>query len=213
LAQKAQSPGFTFKNYAQHEYLFMRWKEYFLVPDHKVKTITGASFEGFYYICFNQSAGSVTGIYFHSKSEKWVNFRVYRKLSSNITLDTSNWNLSMSRTGVVWERWSFDERLWMTFLTTNLFPAGYYIHWRRISVSFGCVLAISSFYTAIFQTQRGIRSMSWQIWGGVDVYTCILKQSYFVEYASPLSTLLLVSFPRYIGCWPGPINVKWMSSH
>jgi len=70
LAQQAQSPGFTFKNYAKHEYLFMRWKEYFLVPDHKVKTITGASFEGFYYICFNQSAGSVTGIYFHSKSEK-----------------------------------------------------------------------------------------------------------------------------------------------
>jgi len=50
----------------------MRWKEYFLVPDHKVKTITGASFEGFYYICFNQCSGSVSGIYFHAKSEKYV---------------------------------------------------------------------------------------------------------------------------------------------
>ncbi|PSK37423.1 hypothetical protein B9Z65_2165 [Elsinoe australis] len=71
LAKQAKSPTFTFKNYAQREHLFMRWKEYFLVPDHKVKTITGASFEGFYYICFNQCSGSVNGIYFHAKSEKY----------------------------------------------------------------------------------------------------------------------------------------------
>ena len=29
----------------------MRWKERFLVPDHKVKDINGASFAGFYYVC------------------------------------------------------------------------------------------------------------------------------------------------------------------
>jgi hypothetical protein len=50
----------------------MRWKEHFLVPDHKVRTINGASFEGFYYICFNQIHGTVSGIYFHAKSEKYV---------------------------------------------------------------------------------------------------------------------------------------------
>lgn len=50
----------------------MRWKEYFLVPDHRVRTISGASFEGFYYICFNQVEGTVSGIYFHAKSEKSV---------------------------------------------------------------------------------------------------------------------------------------------
>lgn len=50
----------------------MRWKEHFLVPDHRVRTINGASFEGFYYICFNMREGSVSGIYFHSKSEKYV---------------------------------------------------------------------------------------------------------------------------------------------
>jgi hypothetical protein len=50
----------------------MRWKEYFLVPDHRVREILGASFEGFYYICFNQVAGTVSGIYFHAKSEKLV---------------------------------------------------------------------------------------------------------------------------------------------
>jgi hypothetical protein len=59
-----QDPG-------QKETIFMRWKEHFLVPDHRVKTITGASFEGFYYICFNQISGEISGIYFHSKSEKY----------------------------------------------------------------------------------------------------------------------------------------------
>jgi hypothetical protein len=31
-------------------YVFMRWKERFLVPDHKVRDISGASFAGFYYL-------------------------------------------------------------------------------------------------------------------------------------------------------------------
>jgi hypothetical protein len=50
----------------------MRWKEHFLLPDHRVRTISGASFEGFYYICFNQCQGTVSGIYFHAKSEKYA---------------------------------------------------------------------------------------------------------------------------------------------
>ncbi|KAI9786048.1 MAG: hypothetical protein M1816_008139 [Peltula sp. TS41687] len=61
---------YAIKNYSQREHVFMRWKEYFLIPDHKVRTINGASFEGFYYICFNQVSGTVSGIYFHAKSEK-----------------------------------------------------------------------------------------------------------------------------------------------
>jgi hypothetical protein len=56
----------------QKEHLFMRWKEYFLVPDHRVRTISGASFEGFYYISFNQVSGGIEGIYFHAKSEKYA---------------------------------------------------------------------------------------------------------------------------------------------
>ncbi|KAF3005641.1 hypothetical protein E8E13_003403 [Curvularia kusanoi] len=59
------------KDWMQKEHLFMRWKEYFLVPDHRVKTISGASFEGFYYISFNQVSGSIEGIYFHAKSERF----------------------------------------------------------------------------------------------------------------------------------------------
>ncbi|KAI1260587.1 vacuolar import and degradation protein [Xylariaceae sp. FL1019] len=61
----------TIPNLHNKENVFMRWKEHFLVPDHRVTTITGASFEGFYYICFNAKEGSVSGIYFHSKSEKF----------------------------------------------------------------------------------------------------------------------------------------------
>lgn len=72
LAKQAKRPDFSYKNFAQRENIFMRWKEYFLVPDHRVRTISGASFEGFYYICFNQVSGSISGIYFHAKSEKCV---------------------------------------------------------------------------------------------------------------------------------------------
>ncbi|RAL10491.1 GID4/VID24 family protein [Aspergillus homomorphus CBS 101889] len=71
LAKQARKPDFTFRNYAQREHIFMRWKEYFLVPDHRVRSISGASFEGFYYICFNQVEGTVAGIYFHAKSERY----------------------------------------------------------------------------------------------------------------------------------------------
>lgn len=71
LAKQAKRQDFSYKNFAQRENVFMRWKEYFLVPDHRVRTINGASFEGFYYICFNQVSGSISGIYFHAKSEKF----------------------------------------------------------------------------------------------------------------------------------------------
>ncbi|KAJ5620048.1 hypothetical protein N7510_004032 [Penicillium lagena] len=72
LAKQAKRTDFTYRNFAQREHVFMRWKEYFLVPDHRVRTISGASFEGFYYICFNQVAGTVSGVYFHAKSERYV---------------------------------------------------------------------------------------------------------------------------------------------
>jgi hypothetical protein len=72
LKREMRYKSFTSKDWTDREHLFMRWKEYFLVPDHRVRAISGASFEGFYYICFNQISGSVSGIYFHQKSEKYV---------------------------------------------------------------------------------------------------------------------------------------------
>ncbi|KAF1956416.1 hypothetical protein CC80DRAFT_76461 [Byssothecium circinans] len=71
LTKYSSRPDLITKDWMQKEHLFMRWKEYFLVPDHRVKTINGASFEGFYYICFNQVTGGIEGIYFHAKSEKF----------------------------------------------------------------------------------------------------------------------------------------------
>ncbi|KAL6907272.1 vacuolar import and degradation domain-containing protein [Trichoderma evansii] len=67
----ARKGPITITDLAQRDHIFMRWKEHFLVPDHRVRTIIGASFEGFYYICFNQVKGEISGIYFHSKSEKF----------------------------------------------------------------------------------------------------------------------------------------------
>jgi hypothetical protein len=69
--KQARKGNLHIPNLAQRENIFMRWKEHFLVPDHRVRTISGASFEGFYYICFNQIQGTVSGIYFHAKSEKF----------------------------------------------------------------------------------------------------------------------------------------------
>ncbi|MCJ1311494.1 hypothetical protein MMC25_005166 [Agyrium rufum] len=54
------------------QYIYMRWKETFLVPDHKIAEIKGASFEGFYYICFNQRDGTIRGIYFYAGDQKSV---------------------------------------------------------------------------------------------------------------------------------------------
>ncbi|KAL4976382.1 vacuolar import and degradation protein-domain-containing protein [Aspergillus desertorum] len=71
LAKQAKKSDFTYWDFAERDHIFMRWKEHFLVPDHRVRTISGASFEGFYYICFNQVEGTVSGIYFHAKSEKY----------------------------------------------------------------------------------------------------------------------------------------------
>jgi len=69
--QSKAKKGLPIPGLTQRENIFMRWKEHFLVPDHRVRTISGASFEGFYYICFNQIQGTVSGIYFHAKSEKF----------------------------------------------------------------------------------------------------------------------------------------------
>lgn len=49
-----QSPG-----------LFMRWKELFLIPDHRIEKIEGASYDGFYYMYYDRMKNSFEGYYFH----------------------------------------------------------------------------------------------------------------------------------------------------
>ncbi|KAB7495160.1 UNVERIFIED_CONTAM: hypothetical protein RMT77_007514 [Armadillidium vulgare] len=63
------SDAFDYSVLKDSEFVFMRWKEQFLVPDHTVKNINGASFEGFYYICFQRSTATIEGYYYHRMSE------------------------------------------------------------------------------------------------------------------------------------------------
>ena|SRR5690554_1496326 len=78
IAAAAKEPDFVLEDFDKKEHIFMRWKEYFLVPDHRVRQIFGASFAGFYYICFNQGSGEVSGIYYHAKSEKFQRLELER---------------------------------------------------------------------------------------------------------------------------------------
>ena len=64
--------NFDYEALEKTDFVFMRWKEHFLVPDHKIKDINGASFAGFYYICFQKSKSTVDGFYFHRNSEWYV---------------------------------------------------------------------------------------------------------------------------------------------
>ncbi|KAF7723550.1 hypothetical protein EC973_001839 [Apophysomyces ossiformis] len=53
------------------DYIYMRWKEYFLVPDHHVHTIDGASYAGFYYICYQRSTNEIAGFYYYKNNIEW----------------------------------------------------------------------------------------------------------------------------------------------
>ncbi|ANB11624.1 glucose-induced degradation complex subunit VID24 [Sugiyamaella lignohabitans] len=71
ISKEAKDPKYVHKNYAEKSHIYMRWKECFLVPDHRIIDIQGASYAGFYYICFDQSNGSFNGFYFHRRSERY----------------------------------------------------------------------------------------------------------------------------------------------
>ncbi|GFG36489.1 hypothetical protein Cfor_11827 [Coptotermes formosanus] len=68
-AKTFNSDSFDYEGLKTTDYVFMRWKEHFLVPDHTIKDINGASFAGFYYICFQKSAATIEGYYYHRSSE------------------------------------------------------------------------------------------------------------------------------------------------
>nr|ACO11430.1 C17orf39 homolog [Caligus rogercresseyi] len=68
-AKNFNSDSFDYDALRTSDHVFMRWKEHFLVPDHTIKDINGASFAGFYYICFQESTSTVEGCYYHRHSE------------------------------------------------------------------------------------------------------------------------------------------------
>ncbi|KAG2226890.1 hypothetical protein INT45_010169 [Circinella minor] len=55
----------------EEDFIYMRWKEHFLVPDHRVSNIDGASFAGFYYICYQRSTNEIKGYYFFRHHTEW----------------------------------------------------------------------------------------------------------------------------------------------
>jgi len=68
-AKTFNSDVFDYDKLKNADHVFMRWKEHFLVPDHTIRDISGASFAGFYYICFQKSTSSIEGYYYHRSSE------------------------------------------------------------------------------------------------------------------------------------------------
>lgn len=81
-ARSFTSDGFDYEKLKKSDYIFMRWKEHFLVPDHTVKYVEGASYAGFYYICFNKRTSQIEGYYFHI-SEHFESFQ-----SLDLTMDS-----------------------------------------------------------------------------------------------------------------------------
>lgn len=83
IADHFNDDGFVYK-FWENDHMFMRWKgnplntvspislENFLVPDHKIRSVNGASFEGFYYICYENSTQTFLGYYYHQNSEWYV---------------------------------------------------------------------------------------------------------------------------------------------
>lgn len=74
-----------FGDYLEERFIFMRWKEKFLVPDALVDGIAGASYDGFYYIVHDQITGNIQGFYYHQDAEKFQQLELipsYKSLSS-----------------------------------------------------------------------------------------------------------------------------------
>ncbi|XP_064617524.1 glucose-induced degradation protein 4 homolog [Liolophura sinensis] len=69
FAKTFNADNFDYEELKHTDYVFMRWKEHFLVPNHRIKDINGASFAGFYYICFQKQKQSIEGYYYHRSSE------------------------------------------------------------------------------------------------------------------------------------------------
>ncbi|KAI3406143.2 hypothetical protein KGF56_000985 [Candida oxycetoniae] len=75
--------------------IYMRWKEEFLLPDSRIKSIPNASFEGFYYIVLNIGggkshnngfkSGSISGLYYHNSSEKFQSLSLQHVVNHGVS--------------------------------------------------------------------------------------------------------------------------------
>ncbi|XP_002738992.1 glucose-induced degradation protein 4 homolog [Saccoglossus kowalevskii] len=85
-AKTFNSDSFTYEELKNTDFVFMRWKEHFLVPDHTIKDINGASFAGFYYICFTKSTASIEGYYYHRSSEWFQSLNLTHVLEHSVPI-------------------------------------------------------------------------------------------------------------------------------
>jgi len=78
-AKDFNSDNFDYEQLKHSDFVFMRWKEHFLVPDHKIESVHGASFTGFYYICYQKSKELIHGFYYSRSSEKFQSLTLNHK--------------------------------------------------------------------------------------------------------------------------------------
>ncbi|KAG4303929.1 hypothetical protein PORY_002673 [Pneumocystis oryctolagi] len=78
FAKNIKKPEFKYKYELFKDHVFMRWKEMYVVSNNSSESISdhdmalnGISYAGFYYICFQQSVGNISGIYYHKNSEQF----------------------------------------------------------------------------------------------------------------------------------------------
>ncbi|PIA17535.1 hypothetical protein COEREDRAFT_24855, partial [Coemansia reversa NRRL 1564] len=65
------SEHFEYRLAPTDRYIFMRWKERFVVPNYRLNRINGASYEGFYYVCYDRVESTITGYYYHKESDHY----------------------------------------------------------------------------------------------------------------------------------------------
>ena len=74
-----------FDNYLNERFIFMKWKEKFLVPDALLmEGVDGASYDGFYYIVHDQVSGNIQGFYYHQDAEKFQQLELVPSLKNKV---------------------------------------------------------------------------------------------------------------------------------
>ncbi|CCE61438.1 hypothetical protein TPHA_0A03620 [Tetrapisispora phaffii CBS 4417] len=92
-------------NYRNQRFIFMRWKERFLLPSsvqpddtedsfNYASNIRGANFDGYYYVVHDQLNGSIKGFYYHPKATKFQQLELYPVDQKNIHKLTSNYSFN-----------------------------------------------------------------------------------------------------------------------
>ncbi|KAH7340744.1 vacuolar import and degradation protein-domain-containing protein [Rhizoctonia solani] len=82
IKSEMRRPGLTIrqKTLAERGFVFMRWKERFLVPEHQVRGIRGASYDGFYYVCVQLNAPESSTAHSHPFREPTSPVQSYHPL-------------------------------------------------------------------------------------------------------------------------------------